>query len=82
MRQYFYGQQFFRTEFDVTCEEFWLPDTFGYSAQIPQMLKHVGINRFLTQKMSWNLINKFPNHCFIWEGLDGSEVLCHFPPVC
>ena len=39
MRQYFYGQQFFRKEFGITCKEFWLPDTFGYSAQIPQMIK-------------------------------------------
>lgn len=80
MRQYFYGQQFFRNEFGITCKEFWLPDTFGYSAQIPQMLKHVGITRFLTQKMSWSLVNKFPNHSFYWEGIDGTEVMCHFPP--
>ncbi|CAG7731917.1 unnamed protein product, partial [Allacma fusca] len=80
MRQFFYGQRYFQQEFDWTCKEFWLPDTFGYSAQIPQMLQHVGITRFLTQKMSWNLVNKFPNHNFWWEGIDGSEVLVHFPP--
>jgi len=80
MRQFFYGQRFFYEEFGLYCKEFWLPDTFGYSAQIPQMLKHVGVERFMTQKMSWNLVNKFPNHNFFWEGIDGSEVLVHFPP--
>lgn len=56
MRQYYYGQKYFEKEFGVLSKEFWLPDTFGYSAQIPQMLKHVKINRFLTQKMSWSLV--------------------------
>ena len=50
---------------DVTCgnllhPQFWLPDTFGYSGQLPQIMRHVGIERFLTQKLSWNLVNKFP----------------------
>ncbi|CAL8128846.1 unnamed protein product [Orchesella dallaii] len=80
IRQFFYGQRFFRQEFGVTCREFWLPDTFGYSAQIPQMIKHCGIDRFLTQKLSWNKVNKFPNHTFLWEGIDGTQVLTHFPP--
>ncbi|OXA64483.1 alpha-mannosidase 2C1 isoform X2 [Folsomia candida] len=82
MRQYYYGQKYFQDKFgpQYISKEFWLPDTFGYSAQIPQMLKHVKIDRFLTQKMSWSLVNKFPSHNFWWEGIDGSQVLVHFPP--
>ncbi|XP_068208196.1 alpha-mannosidase 2C1-like [Palaemon carinicauda] len=80
MRQFLYGQRFFQKEFGLKCKEFWLPDTFGYSAQFPQICKLFGINRFLTQKLSWNLVNRFPHHNFLWEGLDGSTVLAHFPP--
>jgi len=80
IRQFLYGQRFFLKEFGLRCQEFWLPDTFGYSAQTPQIMKHVGISRFLTQKLSWNLVNKFPHHNFWWQGLDGSSVLVHFPP--
>ncbi|XP_068248208.1 alpha-mannosidase 2C1-like [Palaemon carinicauda] len=80
VRQFFYGQKFYREELGMTCKEFWLPDTFGYSAQIPGLMKHVGLERFLTQKMSWSLVNKFPHHNFVWEGIDGSTVLAHFPP--
>uniref|UniRef100_A0A8C2IWH1 Alpha-mannosidase 2C1 n=1 Tax=Cyprinus carpio TaxID=7962 RepID=A0A8C2IWH1_CYPCA len=60
--------------------QFWLPDTFGYSAQLPQIMKGCGISRFLTQKLSWNLVNTFPHSTFFWEGIDGSLVLTHFPP--
>ncbi|XP_060596944.1 alpha-mannosidase 2C1-like isoform X1 [Ruditapes philippinarum] len=80
IRQFLYGQQFFKKEFGITCKEFWLPDTFGYSGQLPQIMRHCGITRFLTQKMSWNLVNKFPHHTFWWEGIDCSRVLAHFPP--
>ncbi|XP_041353566.1 alpha-mannosidase 2C1-like [Gigantopelta aegis] len=80
IRQFLYGQEYFRKEFGVTCTEFWLPDTFGYAAQIPQMMQHCGMTRFLTQKLSWNLVNKFPHSTFWWSGLDGSTVLTHFPP--
>ncbi|KAK0052625.1 alpha-mannosidase 2C1-like isoform X1 [Biomphalaria pfeifferi] len=80
IRQFLYGQQFFKQEFDVVCKEFWLPDTFGYSAQFPQIMRHCGVSRFLTQKLSWSLVNKFPHHTFHWEGLDGSSILAHFPP--
>ncbi|XP_015265205.1 PREDICTED: alpha-mannosidase 2C1 [Gekko japonicus] len=62
-------------------EMFWLPDTFGYSAQFPQLMRGCGIRRFLTQKLSWNLVNAFPHNTFFWEGIDGSRVLAHFPPA-
>ncbi|XP_075750100.1 alpha-mannosidase 2C1 isoform X1 [Rhipicephalus microplus] len=80
VRQFLYGQLFFEKEFGTRCKEFWLPDTFGYSAQLPQIMRMCGVSRFLTQKLSWNLVNKFPHHNFVWEGLDGSTVLAHFAP--
>ena len=57
---------------------FWQPDTFGYSAAIPQILKGCGIKYFLTTKLSWNEANTFPHDSFIWRGIDGSDVLTHF----
>uniref|UniRef100_A0A671FMG7 Alpha-mannosidase 2C1 n=1 Tax=Rhinolophus ferrumequinum TaxID=59479 RepID=A0A671FMG7_RHIFE len=80
VRQFLQGQRFFLQEFGKICSEFWLPDTFGYSAQLPQIMRGCGIRHFLTQKLSWNLVNSFPHHTFFWEGLDGSRVLTHFPP--
>ncbi|KAM6937533.1 alpha-mannosidase 2C1 [Xenentodon cancila] len=80
VRQFLEGQRFFNQEFGMYCKEFWLPDTFGYSAQLPQIMQGCGISSFLTQKLSWNLVNTFPHNTFFWEGLDGSKVLTHFPP--
>ncbi|KAL0968906.1 hypothetical protein UPYG_G00273490 [Umbra pygmaea] len=60
VRQFMEGQRFFKNEFGNYCKEFWLPDTFGYSAQLPQIMLGSGITRFLTQKLSWNLVNTFP----------------------
>uniref|UniRef100_A0A7N8XH06 alpha-mannosidase n=1 Tax=Mastacembelus armatus TaxID=205130 RepID=A0A7N8XH06_9TELE len=80
VRQFLEGQRFFDQEFGIHCKEFWLPDTFGYSAQLPQIMQGCGITNFLTQKLSWNLVNTFPHNTFFWEGLDGSKVLTHFPP--
>ncbi|EFA80368.1 alpha-mannosidase [Heterostelium album PN500] len=81
IRQFLFGQRFFKQEFGAYCTEFWLPDTFGYSGQLPQVIRHMGIANFITQKLSWNNINKFPHSSFHWEGIDGSRVLCHFPPA-
>ncbi|XP_051918255.1 alpha-mannosidase 2C1 isoform X2 [Hippocampus zosterae] len=80
VRQFLQGQRYFEQEFGKRCKEFWLPDTFGYSAQLPQIMQGCGISNFLTQKLSWNLVNTFPHSTFFWEGLDGSKVLTHFPP--
>ncbi|KAM9313462.1 alpha-mannosidase 2C1 [Gastrophryne carolinensis] len=80
VRQFLQGQYFFQEEFGKFCSEFWLPDTFGYSAQLPQLMNGCGIHRFLTQKLSWSLVNAFPHHTFHWAGIDGSKVLAHFPP--
>lgn len=57
VRQFLQGQNFFLQEFGKMCSEFWLPDTFGYSAQLPQIMRSCGIRHFLTQKLSWNLVN-------------------------
>ena len=80
-RQFLHGQRFFREHFGVTCTEVWIPDVFGYPASFPQLFRLGGFERFLTQKMSWNRTNRFPHHTFMWEGIDGSRVLTHFPPV-
>ena len=63
------------------CREFWNPDVFGYNGQLPQIMRGAGIGRFLTQKLSWNRFNAPPHHTFTWQGIDGSEVLAHFPPA-
>ncbi|CAN0033455.1 unnamed protein product [Lampetra planeri] len=81
VRQFLLGQRFFLHEFGARCDEFWLPDTFGYSAQLPQIMTSCGARRFVTQKLSWNLVNAFPHSTFHWEGLDGTRVLTHFPPA-
>ena len=59
----------------------WLPDVFGYSAALPQIMRRSGIRWFLTQKLSWNQYNVLPHHSFLWEGIDGSRVFTHFPPA-
>jgi alpha-mannosidase len=80
-RQFVEGKRFFLEEFGVECEEAWLPDSFGYSAALPQIVRAGGIRWFLTQKISWNQVNRFPHHTFLWEGIDGSRVFTHFPPA-
>jgi alpha-mannosidase len=80
VRQVLQGKNFFRDEFGVDVRELWLPDVFGYSAALPQILKKAGVDNFLTQKLSWNQTNEFPHQTFLWRGVDGSEVLTHFPP--
>ncbi|MDA0578769.1 MAG: glycosyl hydrolase-related protein, partial [Verrucomicrobia bacterium] len=79
-RQFLFGQRFFEAEFGRRCREFWNPDVFGYNGQLPQIMRQSGIARFLTQKLSWNRFNKPKHHTFTWRGIDGSEVLTHFPP--
>ncbi|AMD20502.1 HDL242Cp [Eremothecium sinecaudum] len=79
-RQFLYGQRFFLKHFGFKSDIFWLPDTFGYSSQVPQICRISGIKRFLTQKLSWNNINSFPHSTFNWVGIDGTEVLTHMPP--
>ena len=81
VRQLVHGQRYFSDRFGVRCREVWIPDVFGYPASLPQVFIAGGCDRFITQKLSWNKQNRFPHSTFWWEGLDGSEVLTHFPPV-
>lgn len=80
-RQLVHGRRFFRDELGVDTREVWLPDCFGYTAAFPQLARLAGAGWFLTQKLSWNETNRMPHHTFRWEGLDGTRVLTHFPPV-
>ena len=81
VRQFVHGQKFFKEEFGVDNEILWLPDVFGYSAALPQILQKCGIPYFMTTKISWNEFNKMPYDTFEWEGIDGTRVLTHFVPT-
>ena len=79
IRQILYGKQFFKQEFGTGDDEvMWLPDVFGYSVAMPQILRKSGVKYFMTTKIGWNEYNQIPNDTMIWRGLDGSEVLTHF----
>lgn len=78
VRQLLHGKKFFRDEFGVESKILWLPDVFGYSAALPQILKGFGIDYFITSKISWNEYNRLPYDTFMWEGLDGTEILSYF----
>jgi alpha-mannosidase len=77
-RQLLYGERFLREEFDRHYDVLWLPDAFGYSAALPQIMLRAGITTFMTTKLSWSETNRMPVDTFRWRGLDGSEVLAHF----
>jgi alpha-mannosidase len=81
VRQLVHGQRFFEEHFGRRCREVWIPDVFGYPASLPQLFAAAGCTRFVTQKLSWNKENRFPHSTFWWEGIDGTRVLTHFPPV-
>ncbi|MDD5200980.1 MAG: glycoside hydrolase family 38 C-terminal domain-containing protein [Terrimicrobiaceae bacterium] len=81
VRQFLHGKRFFRKEFGWDCKEFWNPDVFGYSGALPQIIKQAGMDYFLTQKLAWNQFNKPRHQNFLWQGIDGSRVLTHFPPT-
>ncbi|NQW88001.1 MULTISPECIES: glycoside hydrolase family 38 C-terminal domain-containing protein [unclassified Frigoribacterium] len=80
-RQFVAGKGFFLREFGVDADEVWLPDSFGYTGAMPQIARAAGASSFFTQKESWNETNRMPHHTFLWEGIDGSRVFTHFPPV-
>lgn len=77
VRQFLYGKQFFQEEFGVDSRVLWLPDVFGYSGALPQIMKKCGIDYFMTTKLSWNQFNKVPDDTLLWEGIDGTKVLTH-----
>lgn len=78
IRQLVYGIRFFKNEFGKECSYLWLPDVFGYSWALPQILKGCNIKTFMTTKISWNQYNTIPNDLFWWRGMDGSEILTYF----
>ena len=78
VRQFLHGTRFFEREFGKKCEYLWLPDVFGYSWALPQILKLCEIDTFMTTKISWNQYNTIPNDLFWWRGIDGTEVLTYF----
>ncbi|QCI86192.1 alpha-mannosidase [Vagococcus zengguangii] len=78
VRQILHGKKFIKDEFNKDSKILWLPDVFGYTAALPQLLKKSGIDYFMTTKLSWNQSNKIPYDSFYWKGIDGSEVLTHF----
>jgi alpha-mannosidase len=81
VRQLLYGQRSFEQRFGRRCTTYWSPDTFGHNGQMPQILRGAGIERFVTQKLSWNQFTRPPHHSFCWQGIDGSRVLVHMPPA-
>lgn len=82
VRQIYYGKKFFKDEFDEDCTCVWLPDVFGYSATLPQIMQKSGIKRFVTAKIGWNDTNRFPYDAFIWQGIDGSCVFAYLLSAC
>lgn len=78
VRQILYGKRFFKEEFGIESKTLWLPDVFGYSAALPQILKKSGVDGFVTSKISWNDTNMMPEDTFIWKGIDGTEIFTHF----
>lgn len=78
VRQFLFGTRFMREEFGVESTYLWLPDVFGYSWALPQILQKSGFDTFMTTKISWNQFNRMPHDTFKWRGIDGSEVVTHF----
>ncbi|WP_027084903.1 alpha-mannosidase [Cohnella panacarvi] len=78
VRQILTGTRYLAREFGVRCTYLWLPDVFGYSWALPQILKQSGIDTFMTTKISWNQYNRLPHDTFFWRGIDGTEILTHF----
>ena len=78
VRQVLFGKRFFKDEFGVESRVLWLPDVFGYSAALPQILKKSGVDRFVTSKISWNETNQMPYDMFRWRGIDGTEIFSWF----
>lgn len=81
VRQFVFGTRFFREEFGVDSDVVWLPDSFGYTAALPQIARAAGARYLLTQKPSWNESNPMPHSTFLWEGIDGSRLFTHLPPA-
>lgn len=77
VRQFMHGKKFFKEEFGVDNRVLWLPDVFGYSGALPQIMKKSGIDYFMTTKLAWNQFNKIPNDTMYWKGIDGTQIFTH-----
>ncbi len=82
VRQILYGKEYFKENFEVDSHILWLPDVFGYSAALPQILKKSGIKAFMTTKIAWNDTNRLPHDLFIWQGIDGSRIPTYLITTC
>ena len=82
VRQFLVGKRFFAREFGVRTKIMWLPDVFGYSGALPQIIKKSGLDYFMTTKISWNEYDKLPFDTFLWQGIDGTRVFSHFATAC
>ncbi len=80
IRQLLYGQQYYQEKFGKITKVAWLPDSFGFTWQLPQIFKQCGIEYFVTGKLHWNDTNKFPLGCFWWESPDGTQLLTLMSP--
>lgn len=80
VRQLLYGKRFFREEFGVDSRVVFLPDSFGYSGALPQLMRLAGVDLFITQKLSWDRFKDYPHHSFLWRGIDGSGIATHLLP--
>ncbi len=80
VRQFLYGREFYRKEFGILPRTEWLPDIFGFTGSLPQIMKKSGIDYFFATKLHANETNTFPHTSFWWEGIDGTKILAHMPP--
>lgn len=80
-RQFTFGRRYFRQHLGVDTTVVWEPDSFGYNGQFPQIARRAGMTAFLSQKISWNDTTRFPHHTFDWQGIDGTPIFTHFPPM-
>lgn len=78
VRQILYGKSFFKNEFGVDSKVLWLPDVFGYSAALPQILRKSGVDKFVTSKIGWSETDKMPYDTFFWKGIDGTDIFTYF----
>jgi alpha-mannosidase len=78
IRQILFAKRYIRETFGQETTVLWLPDVFGYTGSLPQLIIKSGLKYFMTTKLSWNQFNRFPYDTFRWRGIDGSEVLTHF----
>jgi alpha-mannosidase len=77
VRQFLHGQNYFMRHFGVTCKAGWLPDTFGYAGNLPQLFAGAGMTNFFTTKLNWNDTTDFPHDLYLWEGIDGTRITAH-----